>query len=61
MGLMKSKPISVTAKITRIAKDRLQLTVEQSPIVLWIQQQLERNQNKKIIEEKVSNHHGFHL
>ena len=52
---------SVTAKITRIAKDRLQLTVEQSPIVLWIQQQLERNQNKKIIEEKVSNHHGFHL
>lgn len=53
---------SVTAKITRIAKDRLQLTVEQSPIVLWIQQQLERCKKEKIVEEqKMSNHHGFHL
>ena len=52
---------SVTANIIRIAKDKLQLTVEQSPIVQWIQQQLECNKNKKIVEEKVLNHHGFHL
>lgn len=52
---------SVTANIVRIAKDKLQLTVEQSPIAQWIQQQLECNKNKKIVEEKVLNHHGFHL
>ena len=52
---------SVTANIVRIAKDKLQLTVEQSPIVQWIQQQLECNKNKKIVEEKVLNHHEFHL
>ena len=52
---------SVTAQIVKIAKDKLQLTVEQSPIVKWIQQQLECNKNKKIVEEKVLNHHGFHL
>ena len=34
---------SVTAKIMRFAKDRLQLTVEQSPIVQWIHHQLEKN------------------
>lgn len=28
---------SVTAQIVRIAKDKLQLTVEQSPIVQWVQ------------------------
>lgn len=52
---------SVTANIVRIAKDKLQLTVEQSPIVQWIQQQLECNKNIKIVEKKVLNHHGFHL
>lgn len=53
---------SVTAKIIRIAKDKLQLTVEQSPIILWIQQQLERSKKEKIVEEqKMSNNHGFHL
>ena len=53
---------SITANIVRIAKDKLQLTVEQSPIVLWIQQQLERCKKEKIVEEqKMSNHHGFHL
>ena len=52
---------NVTAQIIRMAKDRLQLTIEQSPIVQWIQQQLECNKNKKIVEEKVLNHHGFHL
>lgn len=52
---------SVTANIVRIAKDKLQLTVEQSPIAQWIQQQLECNKNIKIVEKKVLNHHGFHL
>lgn len=36
--------------------------MSQSPIVLWIQQQLERCKKEKIVEEqKMSNHHGFHL
>jgi len=53
---------SVTANIVRIAKDKLQLTVEQSPIVQWIQQQLERNKKEQCIEkQKVSNHPRFHL
>ena len=53
---------SVTAKVVRITKDKLQLTVEQSPIVQWIQQQLEYSKKEKIVEEqKMSNHHGFHL
>ena len=34
---------SVAAKVVRIAKDKLQLTVEQSPIVQWIHHQLEKN------------------
>ena len=52
----------VTAKIIKIAKDRLQLTVEQSPIVQWIQQQLEHNKQEQLAEEqKVSNRRGFHL
>ena len=53
---------SVTAKVIRIAKDKLQLTVEQSPIVQWIQQQLEHNRQEQFIEDqKRSNHRGFHL
>ena len=53
---------SVTAKVVRITKDKLHLTVEQSPIVQWIQQQLEYSKKEKIVEEqKMSNHHGFHL
>lgn len=49
---------SVTAQIVRIAKDKLQLTVEQSPIIQWIQQQLDYN---KAEEKRVSRHSGFHL
>ena len=53
---------SVTAQIVKKAKDKLQLTVEQSPIVQWIQQQLERNKKEQSVEEqKVSNRRGFHL
>lgn len=53
---------SVTAQIVKIAKDKLQLTVEQSPIVQWIKQQLERTKQEQQIEkQKMSNHHGFHL
>lgn len=53
---------SITANIVRIAKDRLQLTVEQSPIVQWIQQQFEHNKQEQLAEEqKVSNRRGFHL
>ena len=53
---------SVTAKVIKIAKDKLQLTVEQSPIVQWIQQQLELNKQERPIEEqKMSNRRGFHL
>lgn len=53
---------SVTAQIVKMAKDKLQLTVEQSPIVQWIKQQLERTkQVRQIEEQKMSNHHGFHL
>jgi hypothetical protein len=53
---------NVTAQIVKMTKDKLQLTVEQSPIVQWIQQQLERSKKEKIVEEKkVSNNHGFHL
>ena len=53
---------SVTAQIVKIAKDKLQLTVEQSPIVQWIQQQLEQKKKEHLIEEqKVSNCHGFKM
>ena len=53
---------SVTAQIVKLAKNKLQLTVEQSPIVQWIQQQLERDKKDLSVEEqKVSNHRGFHL
>ena len=53
---------SVTAKVVRIAKDKLQLTVEQSPIVQWIQQQLEYNKQEKMTrDKKLSDRRGFHL
>ena len=53
---------SVTAQIVKMAKNKLQLTVEQSPIVQWVQQQLERNKREQSVkEQKVSNHQGFHL
>jgi hypothetical protein len=53
---------SVTAQIVRIAKDKLQLTVDHSPIVQWIQQQLERNKKEKLVEEqKVPKRHGYHF
>lgn len=53
---------SVTAQIVKMAKDKLQLTIEHSPIVQWIKQQAERAKQERLIEEqKMSNHHGFHL
>ena len=53
---------SVKAQIVKMAKNKLQLTVEQSPVVQWIQQQLERNKKEQSVEEqKMSNHRGFHL
>ena len=53
---------SVTAQIIKMAKDKLQLTVEQSPIVQWVQQQLERNKQERLSEEqKTSKQRGFHL
>ena len=53
---------SVTAHIVKMAKDKLQLTIEQSPIALWIKQQVERTkQERQNEEQKMSNHHGFHL
>jgi hypothetical protein len=53
---------SVTAHIVKMAKDKLQLTVEHSPIAQWIQQQLERNKKEQCIEkQKVSNHPKYHL
>ena len=52
---------SVTAQIVKKAKNKLQLTVEQSPIIQWIQQQLERNNQEKQEEQKRTNHLRFHL
>lgn len=51
---------SVTAQIFRIAKDKLQLTVEQSPIVQWIQQQM-KHENQERREQDKAYKHGFHL
>ena len=49
---------SVTAQIIRMAKNKLQLTVEQSPIVQWIQQQLN---NEKLEHKGQTHRRGFHL
>ena len=53
---------NVTAKVLKISKDKLQLTVNQSPIAEWVQQQLGRkNQKRQIEDQKLSNSHGFKL
>jgi len=51
---------SVTAQIIRMTKDKLQLTVEQSPIIQWIQQrmQVERQERQ---EQKTTHKQGFHM
>ena len=51
---------SVTAKVIRITKDKLQLTVEQSPIVKWIQQQLKR-ENQECQEHETTRRRGYSL
>jgi hypothetical protein len=51
---------SVTVKVIRIAKDKLQLTVEQSSIVQWIQLQL-KHENKERKEQEKTPRRGFHL
>ena len=51
---------SVTAHIVKMAKDNLQLTVEQSPIIQWIQQQLV-NKKRVTEDQETSNRRGFHL
>ena len=51
---------NVTAQIIRMAKDKLQLTVEQSPIIQWIQQQLV-NKKRVTEDQETSNRRGFHL
>lgn len=53
---------SITAQIVKMAKNKLQLTIDQSPIVLWIQQQLEHSKKVQPVEEqKQLNRRGFHL
>jgi hypothetical protein len=52
---------SVTAKVIRIAKDKLQLTVEQSPIVQWIQQQIKNNKQEEKMREGKNIGQGFHI
>ena len=53
---------SITVKIVRIAKDKLQLTVEQSPIVQWLRMQSEHKENSRTLEEeKKSTGCLFHL
>ena len=51
---------SVTTQIIKIAKDKLQLTVEQSPIVQWIQQRLQFEKQEHQ-EQKATRNRGFHL
>lgn len=52
---------SVTAQIVKIAKDKLQLTVEQSPIVQWIQQQIKNNKQEEKMREGKNIGQGFHI
>ena len=53
---------SVTTQIVRMAKDKLQLTVEQSPIIQWIQSQVRSNKNQQVTEDQnTSKHRGCHL
>ena len=51
---------SVTAQIVKMAKDKLQLRIEQSPIVQWIQQQL-KSKKQVTKDHEISNNRGFHL
>ena len=51
---------SVTANIIKIAKDKLQLTVEQSPITQWIQQRLQFEKQERQ-ERETTRNRGFHL
>ena len=51
---------SVTAQIVKMAKNKLQLTVEQSPIVQWIQQRLQFEKQEHQ-EQKATRNRGFHL
>ena len=51
---------SVTAKVIKIAKDKLQLTVEQSPIIQWIQQQL-KIEKQECQEREVTRKQILHL
>jgi len=53
---------SVIVQIIRMAKDKLQLAVEQSPIIQWIQSQVKSNKNQQVIEnQNTSNRRGFRL
>ena len=51
---------SVTAQIIRMTKDKLQLTVEQSPIIQWIQQRLQVERQERQ-EQKTTHKQGFHM
>ena len=51
---------SVTAQIVKMAKNKLQLTVEQSPIVQWIQQRLQFEKQERQ-EQEATRKRGFHL
>ena len=51
---------SVTAQIVKMAKDKLQLTVEHSPIIQWIQQQLKHEKQERQ-DQEVTHSRGFHL
>ena len=52
---------NVTAKVLKMGNDKLQLTVEQSPINEWILQQIE-SANKERQNEKLRGlNHSFHL
>ena len=51
---------SVTAQIVKMAKNMLQLTVEQSPIVQWIQQRLQFEKQERQ-EQEATRKRGFHL
>lgn len=51
---------SVTAQIVKMAKDKLQLTVELSPILQWIQQQLKHEKQERQ-EQGITRSRSFHL
>ncbi|MBQ8712118.1 MAG: plasmid recombination protein [Prevotella sp.] len=51
---------SVTTQIIKMAKNKLQLTVEQSPIVQWIQQRLQFEKQERQ-EQEATRKRGFHL